>query len=41
MKNDQRREQLEQLAAENDEAAISELWIRYGVDRQAAQTERT
>jgi hypothetical protein len=32
-----RRETLEQLAAEGDEAAAAELWQVYGVDRRAAQ----
>jgi hypothetical protein len=37
MKNtdDQRRETLEQLAAEGDQEAVAELWQVYGVDRRA------
>ena len=38
---DQRRETLEQLAAEGDGAAVAELWAVYGIDRRAALTERT
>ena len=42
MKNpsDQRREMLEQLAAEGDAAAVAELWQVYGVDRRARLAER-
>lgn len=38
MKNvdDQRRETLEQLAAEGDACAVAELWQVYGVDRRSA-----
>lgn len=34
--DDQRRETLEQLAAEGDACAIAELWQVYGVDRLSA-----
>lgn len=33
---DARREQLEQLATEGDQAAVAELFHVYGVDRRAA-----
>lgn len=33
---DARREQLEALAAEGDQAAVAELWQVYGVDRRSA-----
>ena len=33
--NDQRRETLEQLAAEGDQAAVAELFQVYGVDRKS------
>ena len=36
MTSDQRRETLEQLAAEGDACAVAELWQVYGVDRRAA-----
>lgn len=38
MKNvdDQRRETLEQLAAEGDACAVAELWQVYGVVRRSA-----
>lgn len=35
---DPRREQLEQLAAEGDQAAVAELWQVYGLDRRSAQS---
>lgn len=35
MKNDPRREQLEQMAEDGDEAAVAELWQVYGVDRRS------
>ncbi len=38
--NDQRRDMLEQLAAEGDAAAVAELWLVYGVDREKALAER-
>jgi hypothetical protein len=36
MTSDQRRETLEQLAAEGDACAVAELWQDYGWDRRAA-----
>ncbi|MEI7901818.1 MAG: hypothetical protein WCK89_16310 [bacterium] len=35
--SDNRRETLEQLAAEGDEAAVAELWAVYGVDAEAGE----
>jgi len=35
MKSDMRREQLEQLADDGDEAAVGDLYREYGVDYSA------
>lgn len=34
MKHDTRREQLEQMAEDGDEAAVAGLWLEFGVERQ-------
>ena len=40
MTHDTRREQLEQLTEDGDEAAVAGLWLEYGIDRQATREAR-